>query len=192
MFLLYLSLITLSPAHMPNSVQHCLWYAQISIHKTDLRWSFCGDLSDSGRKEKECRKKREEAEWLREAGAGWMWRARRTPSSCKLYTVGICRERKPGLVTWRIAEWREFYHPLSARKLMSTITWMMELQEFNLYVNNCLHLLQGWIHWRCNTVFQDRLLSAILFFFPLNINVTLRERFSAGGGDNKQCKGKSG
>lgn len=47
---------------------------------------FCGDLSDSGRKEKECRKLGRKAEWLREVGAGWMWRALGTPPSCKLYT----------------------------------------------------------------------------------------------------------
>lgn len=41
-------------------------------------------------------------------------------------------------------------------------------------------------------MFQDRLLSVILFFFPLKISVTLSERFSAGGGDNKQGKRKSG
>lgn len=75
---------------------------------------------------------------------------------------------------------------------MYNVAWMMGLQEINLYVNNCFHLLKGWVHWRYNIVFQDRLLSVILFFFPLKTDVTLSERFSAGGGDNKQGNRKSG
>lgn len=37
---------------------------------------------------------REEGEWLRQAGAAWMWRAMGTPSSCKLYTDGTSLPEK--------------------------------------------------------------------------------------------------
>lgn len=93
------------------------------------------------------------------------------------------------LITWRIAEWREFYHPLSARKLMSTIAWMMELQEFNLYVNNCFHLLNGWVHWRYNTVFQDRLLS-FCFSFHWRIMWPWVKGFLLGEGTISSATGK--
>lgn len=57
------------PSESSSYAQFSATLFEICTDKTDLR--FCGDLplSNSGRKEKEFRKIREEAECLREAGA---------------------------------------------------------------------------------------------------------------------------